>query len=318
MAPPCVRKRPSGPGPWNPSDTMQDLGRSGPGGADKAFPKAGYSSLDVECKASLQKILKPSNYVAINPWMQSARTKDKRCIVSLAKASAAAEDAKTEDPAVAYAKSIQPVVQNSKGRTRLASSVQKTADRAQCDLFVNRSLADQSDKGRLQSRRHLQNFASVPSLHSVSDYYSLADRPIGSDPSTAVITEAAKRGLAVWQVRGPEESTESTAEVMGSLRSISSVVSQMSSSGRGSPSASRPQATLQHSGSAPAPSRPFYDPGEISDVSRPGGYIVRLHDKEHIAMLKNKERNKSSQLPLLGGSRDWITSYGVMADSARC
>jgi len=301
---PCTRKRPSGPGPWNPSDTRQNLGRSGPGGTDKAFPKAGYDSLDLECTASLQKILKPSNYVAINPWMQSANSKDKRCIVNLAKASAAAEDARMENQALAHAKSMQPVVQNAKGRRRLASAIQKTADRAQCDLFINRSLADQADKGRLQSRRHLQAFASVPSLHSVSDYYSLADRPIASDPSMRVITDAARRGLALWQVRGPEENPESTAEVMQSLRSLSSTVAKMP----------MPQATLQHSGSAPALPRPFYDPIEISNVSKPGGYRVGLQDKEHIAMLKNKTRNQNSKLPLMGGSCDWVTSYGIMAD----
>lgn len=314
------------PGPWSP----QLPGGSGRG--DPNFVRCGSSNLDIKCKESLQQILRPNNYSVIVPWVNSASKDQKEDMVRLAR-SAAIADSEASDPRKAWAVSQEKVQVNAKGRPRLAQAVHCTPDRAQSDLLRNRHGEDQRDASLARKRRFFTDFVQVPSSDSVNDFYRLSEVPVGSDASVGVLSERARRGLQRWQVHGPEKDREVSASVMRSLRSLNSAIksmpsyseqSQVGSRSRGdvlfefSKSAPRgmrslpktsPPGGLLHSNSAPATLRPLIDPQDISTITKPGGYVVKLTDKEPVQMLKNKQRNQVSKIPLAGGNREWSTTY---------
>lgn len=337
------RRRPTFPGPYFPSNL--DLGRTAPG--DAPFVPRGPDNLDVACKESLQKLLKPSHYGMIGPWLNAARTKDKEGVLKLAEA-AVGTNGIAPDPTSTHAAMMEPVQQNSKGRAKLCKAVHVTADRAQVDMVRNRCGADQRDVELVKKRRAFNEFAPVHNRDSVSDYYRLNAVPIVKEDSAKVLTEDARRGLVRWQVRAPEQDRETTAQVMSSLRSLSSSVSSLPTYTehtrfRADPDGSATTSALHdfaaysvakrrshvlgraggltHSRSAPAGTfiplpTSVIDPKEVSNIQRPGGYVVGLNDIEPIQMRKNKQRNISSKIPLMGGNRDWSTTYGTTMGSA--
>lgn len=326
-----------GPGPWIP----QYRTRSGPAAQETYFPKTGPNNLDLECKAALQQVLKPSHYGVIAPWMATARTDAKREVVKFAKV-AAVGDADLKDPRTAFMATAEPVLTNKNGRARLASSVPCTADRMQSDLLRNRCGSDQRDTALEAKRRFFKEFVPVPSCSSVDDFHKLRDAPAASDDSTRVLNEQARRNLQAWQVRGPERDSDGAAQVMRSLRTLSGAVgalpvyheysrerppggegcttflneySKAVPRGPKSFKAGSIPVQLQPSRSAPAllqPAPPLIEPEEIEKVSRPGGFLVNMFDHPNLQMLKNKERAHTSKITMAGGKCDYSTSYGNM------
>lgn len=288
---------------------------------------------------SLQKILKPCHYSVIVPWMKSAGTEAKRDMVSLAR-HASGVGTEYDDPVLAFKASQEPAVVNSNGRPRLMKAVHVTADRAQHDMIRNRCHSDQKDAALHEKRRFFSNFHPIPTRDTVADFYRLGEVPVAKDPTMQVLTEHARRKLHNWQVRGPEQNRESSAQVMRSLRSISKavdrlptyaehIVSQpqglddMNSSlheyskviPKGHRSFKAPTVPLRHSSSSPAVLQPLIDPEELSAIGRPGGYLVNHADSAPLQMMKNKERAVKSKLPMAGGRRDWSTSAQVVGSS---
>eukprot|EP00927_Polykrikos_kofoidii_P061836 TRINITY_DN56664_c0_g1_i1.p1 TRINITY_DN56664_c0_g1~~TRINITY_DN56664_c0_g1_i1.p1 ORF type:complete len:341 (-),score=44.74 TRINITY_DN56664_c0_g1_i1:216-1238(-) len=327
-----TRRLARGPGPWAPS-----LNATDPYGDSGFTNKAGPTNLDLKCQESLQKLLKPCNYPAITPWMREARASDKRDVVKLAEL-AAGGGSEVTHPISWLPPTQEKAVVNDRGRVRLAKTIPVTGDRVQSDLLKNRHGADVRDVALDKKRRFFANWAPVPSVNSVGDFFHLKDNPVATNPVAQILTESAKRGLHRWQVEGPEQSGGTSANVMKALRSLHGAVNRMPrynehvlderlrsegcrerlhdfamSDAKINRSLmpvpyGRPDRYLHHSSSAPATLRPLIEPSEIGAIYRPGGYVVGLSDREPVQMLKNKERNQSSKIPFQGGSADFATS----------
>jgi len=333
--PPCGRRRPTVVGAWVPS------GLPGEGGGSSSWAgRQGPDNLDVECKASLQKLLKPSNYAAIDVWMRSHGTKDKKGILLLAEA-AVGDNGVPVQQDKAYAASRQPVQLNPKGRHRVATSVHVTADRQQADLLKVKSGEEQRDKDLLRRRKFLQDYAPMPSTESVSDYYRLSDVPVAAEPGAKVLTEDARRGLARWQIRGPEQNREQTAHICQALRSLGDsvnacptytdnlrasrsgghgcterlvdhgAVKQLHRSGNFIRRLPMTQPGQGLSRSMPSIPPAYLDRETIENIKRPGGYVVNLMDNEPLQMMKNKRRSCTTKM-VQGGSTSYTTSYNAM------
>mmetsp|Transcript_122136 Transcript_122136/g.346225 ORF Transcript_122136/g.346225 Transcript_122136/m.346225 type:complete len:335 (+) Transcript_122136:107-1111(+) len=326
-----MRGLPRGPGPWTPQLST--------GGRDRFNQPQGPTNLDMECKSSLQQLLKPCNYAVIVPWMQTSGAQAKKDMVTLARY-ASTSDAEAADPNRAFANACQQVQVNRKGRPRCAGTVSCTPDRAQSDLLRNRSGADKRDANLQGRRKALESYASVPTTETIADYYRLRDEPLRGDASTQVLTEGARRSLQRWQLNGPERDAEGAAQAMRSLRSISNAVAALPTyadhnatqtlagqSRRDSlfeyskvaPKGARclkqtepPRRPLGLSSSMPAIHRPLIDPKDIENVYRPGGFVVHLNDHAPLAMLKNRERATKSKISLNGGQCDWSTTAEAM------
>jgi len=322
-----------GPGPWSPQLQL-------PSGRDSYNPQSGPSTLDVQCKAALHQVLKPSHYGVIVPWMRSVGTEAKRDMVNLGRHASGAS-VEHEDPVHTFAASRETAILNPNGRPKLAKAVHVTADRAQSDMLRNRSGAEQRDTGRESSRRFFSNFHPIPNRDTVADFYRLGDVPIASDSTTQVLTEHARRKLHQWQVRGPEGSKEGSAQVMRSLRSLSSACERVPKYSD-AVAVFRPsdpkeagtflheyamavpkghkslRAPLQHARSAPAIiPKPLFDPEEIEGISRPGGDRVDHFDSAPIQKMKNHERAMKSKISMAGGNVDWSTSNQVIGATFR-
>lgn len=325
------RGLPRGPGPWVPSS----LSFPGASSQEDILPRTGPSNLDLACKAALQQILRPSNYPVINPWMMSASTAMKRDMVQLADTvKQAGEKAQMPSPAM-------QVVQNPSGRMRSASAIPMTADRAQADLQRNRSGSDQRSIAVQEERNYFQRYSRIPSTDSVADFHRLSHAPVHMEESTKVLSDQARRRLMQWQLQGPEQNHHISAEIMRSLRSISSAVDRL-------PTYVDAQRTRQpgtqglkeslydyskttshvgtrilkevpvlkrtpHSSSAPALHRPLISPEDVDAIGRPGGYVVKLMDNTPLQTIKNKTRALQSQVSISGASCDFITTSKAMA-----
>lgn len=239
----------------------------------------------------------------------------------------------------AYAASRQPVQLNPKGRHRVATSVHVTADRQQADLLKVKSGEEQRSKDLLRRRNFLQDYAPMPSTESVSDYYRLSDVPVSAEPGAKVLTEDARRGLARWQIRGPEQNREQTAHICQALRSLGESVNACptyTDAIRGSRSGAHATDRLLDHGSVKQLHRsgnfirriPMTQPGQgmsrsmptippayldretIENIKRPGGYVVNLMDNEPLQMMKNKRRSDTTKM-VQGGSTSYETSYNT-------
>lgn len=317
-----------GPGPWVPSS----LSFPGASSQEDLLPRTGPSNLDLACKAALQQILRPSNYPVINPWMMSASTAMKRDMVQLADTVKRAGE--MPSPAV-------KLVQNPSGRLRSASAIPMTADRVQADLQKNRSISDQRDTALQEERKYYQRFSRIPSTDSVADFHRLSHAPVHMEESTKVLSEQARRRLMQWQLHGPEQNHHVSAEIMRSLRSISSAVDRL-------PSYVDAQRTRQpgsqglkdslfdyskttshagtrvlkgvpllkrtpHSSSAPALHRPLISTDDLDAIGRPGGYVVKLMDNTPLQTIKNTKRAMQSQVSVSGAACDFMSTYKAMA-----
>jgi len=291
--------------------------------------------LDLECKESLQKILKPCHYPVIVPWMKAAGTEAKRDMVSLAR-HASGVSTECVDPVTTFKASREPALVNPNGRPKLVKAVHVTADRAQHDMLRNRSQSDQRDEALQEKRRFFSTFHPIPSRDTVSDFYRLAEVPVARDPTMQVLTEHARRKLHNWQLRGPEQSRESAAQVMRSLRSLSQAIARLPTYAehsvqheggealtgslfefsktvpKGHRTLKAPSVPLRHSSSSPAVLQPLIDPEDLSAVTRPGGYLVNHADSAPLQLLKNKQRAMTSKIPMNGGRQDWSTSAQVV------
>lgn len=329
--PPCGRRRPTHPGPWVPSAL--------PGASEpdlRAFQGKGPTNLDMSCKDALQKILKPSNYGAIDVWMRNHGIKDKRGIVLLAEAAVGDNGVPTKQDQ-AYSASRQPVQLNPKGRHRVSEAVHVTADRLQVDLNKLRCQEDQRDKSLVRKRNFVKDFTATPSTESVSEFYRLGDVPISQEPSAKVLNEDAKRGLTRWQIRGPEQSREDAAQICKALRSLGGAVDavptytdQMRIRNPGGHGATNclfdyglvkrahksgnymRQLPMNKGLSRSMPTIPpaYMEAEDIRNVTRPGGYVVNLMDCEPLQCHKNKQRNITSKI-VQGGACSWTTSYNA-------
>lgn len=300
----------------------------------------GPSNLDLECKASLQKLLRPSHYGAIDIWMRNHNTKDKKGMVLLAEA-AVGDNGVAPLGDKAYAALNEPVQLNTKGRHRVSTSVHVTADRQQHDLTKLRCGADQTNMELVKKRRFLDDFAPVHNINSVSEFYRLSDVPIAAEPGAKVLSEDARRGLSRWQIRGPERNREETATICQALRSLGDAVDARPTytdelrnrrdGGKGASDclhsygetkrASRSgnymrRMPMTQPGQGLSRSMPSIPPSymsleDIKDVNRPGGFKCNLMDCEPLQMRKNRQRGITSKMPQ-GGSTSWTTSYNTM------
>eukprot|EP00440_Ansanella_granifera_P011894 gb/GFBE01012926.1/.p1 GENE.gb/GFBE01012926.1/~~gb/GFBE01012926.1/.p1 ORF type:complete len:317 (+),score=58.40 gb/GFBE01012926.1/:1-951(+) len=305
--------------------------------------QCGPTNLDLDCKAALQEILRPSNYGVINPWMQSASSGMKRDMVQLARVvrEAGLRDRKPETMAK-MGKIV--VVTNPAGRQRDSKAIPMTADRAQQELLRVRSGSDVKDPAIQKQRRYVAGYSEIPSTHSVADFYRLTHAPVHMEESTKVLTDQARARLQKWQVMGPEGNPNASAEIMRSLRSIAEAVARLPTYSehsmtrqpgtqglkeslfeyskindpRGSKILKQPSLTrrMPHSSSAPAILRPVIDPEAIEGISKPGGYVVKLMDQTPLQLMKNVARSRQSQVQMSGGRSDWKTTSMAMGMDA--
>lgn len=319
-----------GPGPWAPSGS-QDQSKLG------RFVKSGPTNLDLECKAALQQILKPSNFEVIEPWMKSASTVSKRDMVQLA---GLAKGASTESlPRYGTISTVPEVVQNPYGRNRPANVIPCTADRLQQDLLRVRCGSEVKDPAVEAKRRYFNRYAAIPDVSSVGDFSRLKTMPVHLDEAAKVLSTDTRRKLQQWQVQGAEKSPEATAEMMRSMRSLSEAVHLLptfqehslsrKSGGKGcteslfeySKVVPKGTRTLKMSASdsrllscrsAPILRKPFFEPEEMESIDKPGGYTVKLTDKVEIQRIKNTKKALQSKINQFGGRIEYETSYEAM------
>jgi len=314
--------------------------QSGSGGRGERLVRQGPTNLDLECKAALQKLLRPSNYNIVEPWLRQAPIQAKKDVANLEKQLVAAErDA--ADARKAYVMSQEKLVSTQQGRPRLASAVQVTADRQQADLLRNRCGSDAKDRFREAKRQFARDFAPIPNQDSVHQQYCLQDMPLGTSDVVKVLTEDTRRRLSAWQVRGPERNKEASACVMRALRAINQAVEGMPTyqkhaahqySGgihdsltdysyikprslhrhsRNLPNTMQPNGTLSRSLSCPVSLPRYIDPQEFQKVSNPGGDIIDwVGDEVIIQGAKNRERSIRHKLKsTFLGPTDWTSTY---------
>jgi len=290
----------------------------------------------------MQKILKPSNYGAIDIWMRNHGTKDKRGMVLLGEAAVGDNGVPVHQDS-AYKALQQTVKLNPKGRHRVDDAIHVTADRAQADLLRIRCKEDQSDKELVRRRKFVSDFAPVPSTDSVSEFYRLGDVPISSEAGAKVLTEDARRGLTRWQIRGPERNREETAQICKALRSLGGAVDGIPqytdemrnrrTGGQGCSSclhdygevkrASRNGSYIRRlprtqpgeglSRSMPTIPPAYISTEELAAVKR-GGFSVTvgLNDCEPLQYMKNIQRNKFTKI-VNGGATSYSTAYNEMS-----
>jgi hypothetical protein len=273
-------------------------------------------------------------------WISEARASEKRDVVKLAQLAAKGGNESTHPPSWLPAHQ-DPVFVNDRGRVRLAKTIPVTADRIQSDMLKNRHGSDAKDTHLEKKRQWFKEWAPIPSINSVGDFFHLKANPVYTESIAQVLSESAKRGLARWQVDGPEQNDSTAANAMRSLRSIADAVARIpryrehardqmaGATGRSdllheystmAPRGSRslmsqpyaiPDRQVHVSKSNPNLPRPFTEQAEIDKISRPGGYVVNLHDREPLQMLKNRERNQSSKIAK-GGAAQWNPSSSVI------
>jgi len=293
----------------------------------------------------MQKILKPSHYQAIDVWMRNHGSKDKKAMVLLAEA-AVGDNGVPVDQVQAYKALQEPVQLNPKGRHRVSTSVHVTADRQQVELTKVRCGDEQRDKELVRRRNFVRDFTPIPSVDSVSDFYRLSDVPVSNEPGTKVLNEDARRGLTRWQIRGPERNREEAAQICQALRSLNSAteacpnytdalrqrkvgthgctnclydygaVKRAARSGNYMRTLPMTQPGQGLSRSMPTLPPAYIDPKEISNLKKPGGYVVDLMDCEPLQMKKNKQRNITSKI-VQGGACSWTTSYDAMCSKPK-
>jgi len=328
----------SGPAPWKPNAQGEKGSRGG------RVAKEGPTQVEVECKAALEQILRPSNFAVIQPWMQSASTGAKRDMVQLAKMASSGAGLSDIPSQQLLAAQRSGVVLNPQGRNRAANVIPMTADRAQADLLRNRSGSDVKDTAVEAKRQYFARYSSIPSTDSVANFHRLKIAPVHLEESTKVLNDQCRRNLLRWQTLGPENNPDASAEMMRSLRSIASAVERVPTYkehfgtrtlggeacrdslfefSRVAPKGSRTlkesftRSQMHHSSSAPAILKPFLSQQDIDDVKRPGGYVVLLNDSEQLQLRKNKERAKFCKIASAGGLQDWSTTAGVMSSEIR-
>lgn len=311
--------------------------------------KSGPSNLDNEAKEALQQLLKPSNFAAIMPWIYEAREQEKRDMVKLAQLAAEGGNCSHCPPAWIPAPQA-PLKKNDNGRISFAKSVSMTADRYQSDLQKTASGEAQRNRLLEKKRTWIRDWAPIASINTVGDYFHLRDHPIYTHECAQVLTESAKRGLARWQLDGPERHHGVSANCMRSLRSISDAVARVPrytqvqnrqhvgygrkellyDYGQEVPASNVimprmlmpapyaiPDRTMHHSSSAPATLRPTIEPADIERIKQPGGHVVGLMDREPLAMLKNRQRNNTSSVGGGGSTEYKLTSHNIGLHSVR-
>eukprot|EP00933_Yihiella_yeosuensis_P025603 TRINITY_DN1984_c0_g1_i1.p1 TRINITY_DN1984_c0_g1~~TRINITY_DN1984_c0_g1_i1.p1 ORF type:complete len:303 (+),score=49.95 TRINITY_DN1984_c0_g1_i1:47-955(+) len=296
-------------------------------------PKLGPTNLDLECKDALQNILRPSNFGVIDPWLKNASSGAKRDMVQLA--SLAKGTDKDKRP-------VYGVVQNPMGRCRSGNIIPMTADRMQADLLKLSCGSDSRCPIKEEKRQYLARYSSVPSTTSVSDFTRLQTMPVRGEEFVKVLTEQARGQLERWQVKGPEHNPNASAEMMRSLRSISTAVDSLQTYPQhiahrkpGTKACSEslyaysvavpkghrtlgPSALprLSHSSSAPANFKPFLESQELENIDKPGGYVVGLQDKVPIQKIKNLKRGSQSKINQFGGAIEYGTTYSAMCSNS--
>mmetsp|Transcript_34138 Transcript_34138/g.76604 ORF Transcript_34138/g.76604 Transcript_34138/m.76604 type:complete len:316 (-) Transcript_34138:43-990(-) len=294
--------------------------------------------LDLDCKAALQQLLRPSYYGVIDPWMTTASSRMKQDMVQLGRVVKETDLPGRNPYLLADVGKIQ-VLANPAGRHREANVIPVTADRVQADLLRNRSGAEQRDVRRVEKRRYMARYAAIPSTASVADFFQMSHAPIQLDPTMKVLTDRVRAKLQQWQVLGPEEQPHTAAEIVRGLRNLAAACERMPTYADYAATLDPAQApherlfgysqavprgrrTLKElprmskiplASSAPALLRPFLDPEEIDAIARPGGTVVQLGDKEPLQRMKNVARASQSQVQMSMGRPDWTTSSMDMA-----
>jgi len=278
---------------------------------DQYFPKTKPSALDVRCKESLEKMLKPCNLKVITPLLDQFKDWEKQEIVKLAECAGVLEN--LWGPVIIPRVASDTELTNYNGRTRLEKAVHVSADKAQADMLRNRCKSDQKDTALHKKRQHFSNYSQAPSVDSVSSYYRLGSKSILSESSSKLLNERARKGLAEWQVRGPEADRVLTAQVMHSLENIHDVLKRQPqyteiAARRGSGPQARSDAlyehalnlprcpTLPHSRSLPTVIARPPPPEDFSKLTRPGGSIVQMHDSVKLQREKNAIKSRASKV----------------------
>mmetsp|Transcript_9264 Transcript_9264/g.12877 ORF Transcript_9264/g.12877 Transcript_9264/m.12877 type:complete len:305 (+) Transcript_9264:1-915(+) len=294
------------PGPWSPTVAFEPYSA-----VDQYFPKTKPSALDVRCKESLEKMLKPCNLKVITPLLDQFKDWEKQEIVKLAECAGVLEN--LWGPVIIPRVASDTELTNYNGRTRLEKAVHVSADKAQADMLRNRCKSDQKDTALHKKRQHFSNYSQAPSVDSVSSYYRLGSKSILSESSSKLLNERARKGLAEWQVRGPEADRVLTAQVMHSLENIHDVLKRQPqyteiAARRGSGPQARSDAlyehalnlprcpTLPHSRSLPTVIARPPPPEDFSKLTRPGGSIVQMHDSVKLQREKNAIKSRASKV----------------------
>jgi len=275
------------------------------------------SVIDAACKESLHELLRPQLYNVIEPWMTTASTKDKVQVVHLAKIA----------HGDVHVKASKETIQNGFGKKTPTEFVHQSLDRAQSDLFRKSCNAPEINRPLSRRRRHFHDYEETPSGGTVSQYFRLNNSPVKTEGYAKLLNAKASDKLSHWQHHADHTQNCERAQVVESLRNLQRAVTalptytehllknpRLANGPRGNAlyqysKKSNWVPPLRRTESGPAEfADPEEDP-EISNITKPGGYRVKLTDTSRVQFLKNKQRSMTCKVVMMGGSGAWQSTY---------
>lgn len=271
------------------------------------------TNLDIACKKCLTKVLRPQLYNVIEPWMQTASSKDKRQVLDLAKIATGGVQVNPKNATTV----------NIFGKTTPLNHNHQALDRMQGDLYTKQCNDDAINRPLEQRRSHFREYEPIPSGASVNHYFSLNNSPLKKEPYAKLLNSKAQQQLENWQCHGYHNEHFKRAQVVQTLRDLDRAVNTLPTYTdhllrnpvleRGP----RSNALYQYSKkqdyvppmrrieSAPVMSTIQDSSAQdeiVAMIKRPGGYRVLLQDPVKVQMLKNKERSMTCKVTMMGGS----------------
>lgn len=266
------------------------------------------TNLDIACKDCLTQVLRPQLFTVIEPWMNTATTKEKRQVCSLAKIARGGvhTDCRNATTVNVYGKST-PLNHNHQG-----------LDRIQSELYMKQCNADEINKPLERRRLHFQQYEPILSGPSVRNYFSLNNSPLKKEPYAKLLNSKSQQALEKWQCEGYHNDHFRRAEVVQTLRNLDRGVNSLST--YPVHMSRNPKLTigsrlfqysqkidwvppLRRTESMPEVSQePVQLDPRIAKIKEPGGYRVELQDPTKIQFMKNHERSRQCKVTMMGGS----------------
>jgi len=280
------------------------------------------STLEVECKETLHELLRPQLYRAIDPWMRSASPREKRSLVNLG-------SILKEKPVTART----PAVVNYFGKITPLNHTHQTLDRTQSDLFRKTCNSDEVNEPLRKRKQHFVAYREVePSGGTVLNYFSLNKNRLNSQSYAHLLNTAAQDRLTNWQECADHKKQQERAMVVDSLRTIEKAVHttpkyNLFQAQKERQNSRRRGATLydfwktDRAASEQGLTRSISMPGipggemtdsvdpEIANITKPGGYRVKMTDTTTVQYMKNKQKAMTCKVVMMGGSGGWKTTY---------
>lgn len=276
------------------------------------------TNLDIACKKCLTQVLRPQLYTVIEPWMNTASSKEKREVLALAKVARGDVHVNPRNATTV----------NVFGKTTPLNHNHQALDRVQGDLYTKQCNSDDVNKPLEQRRLHFKDYEPIPSGANVKHYFSLNNSPLKKEPYAKLLNAKSQGNLEKWQCHGYHKEYFKRAQVVQTLRNLDRAVNSLPTYTdqllRNPQLANGPRSDalfqyskkedyvppLRKTESAPQiPQDTTESDMVMMSIKRPGGYRVELQDGQRVQFLKNKERSMTCKVTMMGGSGVYASTY---------